>query len=183
MRRYRAEEISADDVYVWWGKVGSPHREGALPHLERINALGADVDTREDDVAFFDPDRRKHLTENKFWAEFDAEHAGIGAIERELRDNMLGEKAWNGNRGDGPGRGKNCRWGGRKSGATICVGVHTFSSFNFLRSGNVDSSRARFARTRPGSRTTRFSLSSSARSRSTILGVASAYFAASEGVS
>ncbi len=191
MRRYRADEISADDVYVWWGKVRSPHREGTLPHLDRICALEADVDTREvhvyltdyrslfvahlgevtcddirelddepmpgyyrefgdcdcwfrlwdirrivvddttevvnqlkklrdpsyhdrpvsiyggmrdlplivtreDDVAFFDPDRRKHLTEGKFWAEFDAEHAGIGAIERELRDNMLGDKAWNG---------------------------------------------------------------------------------------
>ncbi|MEO7647175.1 MAG: hypothetical protein ABIV11_02895 [Gemmatimonadaceae bacterium] len=176
IRRYRAGEISADDVYVWWGKVRSPHREGALPHLETICALETDVDsrevhvyltdyrslfvahlgevtcddirelddepmpdyykefgdcdcwfrlwdirrivvddtaevvnqlkklrgppyhnrpvsiyggmrdlplivTREDDVAFFDPDRRKHLTENKFWAEFDAEHAGIGAIE------------------------------------------------------------------------------------------------------
>lgn len=191
MLRYRAGEISADDVYVWWGKVRSEHREGDLPHLKEICALEDDVDsrevhvyltdyrslfvahlgeitcedvrelddepvpdyyrefsecdcwfqlwdirrivtddtievvnqlkklrdpsyhgrpvsiyggmrdlpiivTREDDIVFFDPDRRQHLTEGKFWAEFDAEHSGIGAIERELRDNMLGDKAWGG---------------------------------------------------------------------------------------
>lgn len=191
IRQANAGEIDEDEVYVWWGKVRSEHREGDLPHLERICALDSDVDerevhvyltdyrslfvahlgkvscedprsdpgepvpdyyanigdcdcwfqlwdirrivsddtsevvsqlrklrdpsyhnrpvsiyggmrdlplivTREDDVEFFDPDRRQHLTDGKHWAEFDAEHSGIGSIERELRENMLGDRAWAG---------------------------------------------------------------------------------------
>lgn len=191
IQKARNGEISDDDVYVWWGKVRSPHREGELPHLDRICALEKetherevhvyltdyrslyvahlgevtcddvrefdgepipdyyrDIDacdcwfrlwdirrivsddtievvsqlkklrdpsyhdrpvsiyggmrdlplivTREDDTAYFDPERRRHLTDGKYWAEFDAEHSGIGAIERELRENMLGDKAWGG---------------------------------------------------------------------------------------
>ncbi len=53
------------------------------------------VVTREDDRRFFDPDERDALTEGVLWAEFDAEAGGgIGAMERELRENRFGESVW-----------------------------------------------------------------------------------------
>lgn len=50
--------------------------------------------TRSDDATFFEPAARDALTDGRFWAEFDAERTGLGAIERELRDNLFGESAW-----------------------------------------------------------------------------------------
>ncbi|MFG0313191.1 MAG: hypothetical protein ACF8LL_03270, partial [Phycisphaerales bacterium] len=40
-RRHRAGEagVSEDHVYVWWGRVRSERREGALPHLVDVLAL------------------------------------------------------------------------------------------------------------------------------------------------
>jgi hypothetical protein len=53
------------------------------------------VVTREDERRFFDPDERKALTDGVLWAEFDAEAgAGIGAMEKELRENRFGETLW-----------------------------------------------------------------------------------------
>jgi hypothetical protein len=43
---------------------------------------------------YFDPDRRAHLTGGQLWVEFDAQHAGLGAMERELRSNLFGDYAW-----------------------------------------------------------------------------------------
>jgi hypothetical protein len=50
--------------------------------------------TRSDDATFFEPEARDALTDGRYWAEFDAERTGLGAIERELRDNLFGESAW-----------------------------------------------------------------------------------------
>jgi hypothetical protein len=53
------------------------------------------VVTRDDTSSFFDEDERDSLTEGALWAEFDAETgAGIGAMERELRENRFGDKLW-----------------------------------------------------------------------------------------
>ncbi len=52
------------------------------------------VVVRPDGKSFFDPDRRDEVTEGKLWLEFDAETSGQGAMERELRDNLFGELAW-----------------------------------------------------------------------------------------
>lgn len=44
---------------------------------------------------YFDEREREALTEGALWVEFDAvTGTGIAAIERELRDNVLGERAW-----------------------------------------------------------------------------------------
>jgi hypothetical protein len=51
--------------------------------------------TREDGATFFDPGFREALTDGKYWAEFDAERTGLGPAERELRESMFGESAWN----------------------------------------------------------------------------------------
>ena len=50
--------------------------------------------TRPDERQFFDEANRDALTDGSLWAEFDAETAGVGAMERELRENLLGDEAW-----------------------------------------------------------------------------------------
>jgi hypothetical protein len=50
---------------------------------------------RNDGARYFESDARARLIDGRFWVEFDAERAGIGEMERELRDNVVGEAAWN----------------------------------------------------------------------------------------
>jgi hypothetical protein len=54
------------------------------------------VVTREDGARWFEPRVRWQLIEGRSWAEFDAELAGLGGTERDLRENMFGEEAWQG---------------------------------------------------------------------------------------
>jgi hypothetical protein len=49
---------------------------------------------RPDERRFFDEANRDALTGERLWAEFDAETAGVGAMERELRENLLGDATW-----------------------------------------------------------------------------------------
>jgi hypothetical protein len=50
---------------------------------------------RPDGKRYFDPVESEALTDGALWAEVDAERGtGVWAIERELRDNLLGEPAW-----------------------------------------------------------------------------------------
>lgn len=46
----RATANTADDVYVWWGKVRSSQRQQSMPHLTDIIALGADAESDPDDA-------------------------------------------------------------------------------------------------------------------------------------
>jgi len=41
--RARRGEADADDLYVWWGRIRSPNRKGALPHAEEIGAIDAQI--------------------------------------------------------------------------------------------------------------------------------------------
>ncbi|MFC1791663.1 hypothetical protein ACFL0I_04260 [Gemmatimonadota bacterium] len=41
--RAQAGEADSDEVYVWWGKIRSPNRKGALPHADTILALDEQV--------------------------------------------------------------------------------------------------------------------------------------------
>ena len=52
--------------------------------------------TRDDGARYFDPAVRAALTGGRFWCEFDAERSGVGAIEKELRENLFGVEAWGG---------------------------------------------------------------------------------------
>jgi hypothetical protein len=49
---------------------------------------------RQDDERLFDPEVREAVTEDRLWAELDAEAVGVGTIERELRENLFGDEAW-----------------------------------------------------------------------------------------
>ena len=50
--------------------------------------------TRADGARFFAPEDRKALLEGRYWAEEDAHRAGLGPIERDLRETLFGETAW-----------------------------------------------------------------------------------------
>ena len=196
-RAYRAGTRHEDDVYVWWGKLRSPHRQSPLPHLPEILALDdelasddgeprelhlyltdyrslyvahlggvtaddvrddpdaadhvpsyyRDVDmpadcwfqlwdirrvvlddtpaviaelrrlrntryhdqrvslyggmvelpllvTRPDGARWFDERTRERLIGERHWVEFDAERAGTGEMQRDLRENRFGAALW-----------------------------------------------------------------------------------------
>lgn len=194
VRNERSGAATEDDVYVWWGKVRSPHRQTPLPHIGEILAI--DVELERDDpgrethlyltdyrslyvahlgevtesdvrasdpdhvpryytehalrcdcwfklwdmrrlyaddtvavvrelaklrnqryhdqpvslyggmvdlplivaeslpVRYFDEQWRSHTIGPAYWVEFDNAHSGLGAMERELRQNLFGDKAW-----------------------------------------------------------------------------------------
>ena len=52
------------------------------------------VVTRADHAPWFDEDSRDLLTGGRFWAEFDADRSGTGAMEAELRDHRFGASLW-----------------------------------------------------------------------------------------
>jgi hypothetical protein len=52
--------------------------------------------TRSDDACYFDPAVREALTDGHLWVEFDAARSGIGRMEQELRENLLGDVVWAG---------------------------------------------------------------------------------------
>ncbi len=50
--------------------------------------------TRPEGRKFFAEDELNAVADGKSWAEFDAEQGGVGAMERELRENLIGDDAW-----------------------------------------------------------------------------------------
>ncbi|HEU4565312.1 MAG TPA: hypothetical protein VFS05_11705 [Gemmatimonadaceae bacterium] len=46
-REHRAGVIPEDEVYVWWGKIRSPHRHSPLPHLPEILATENELSSEE----------------------------------------------------------------------------------------------------------------------------------------
>jgi hypothetical protein len=50
--------------------------------------------TRPDEIRLFEPEVRDEITDEKLWVEFDAEAGGVGAMERELRENLFGDSVW-----------------------------------------------------------------------------------------
>jgi hypothetical protein len=50
--------------------------------------------TSEDQTAWFDAATRERYTGGRYWAEYDAERSGIGAMQSELRENRFGVTAW-----------------------------------------------------------------------------------------
>jgi hypothetical protein len=68
-------------------------------HDRPVSLYGGMVDlplivARPDGKRFFAPEVRDPVTDERLWAEFDAEAGGIGAMEKELRENLFGDAAW-----------------------------------------------------------------------------------------
>jgi hypothetical protein len=68
-------------------------------HDRPVSLYGGMVDlplivTRPGELRLFDPDVRDGITDERLWAEFDAEAGGVGATERELRENLFGDAVW-----------------------------------------------------------------------------------------
>jgi hypothetical protein len=51
--------------------------------------------TRGDGARYFEQDVRDKLIDGRFWVEFDADRTGIGELARDLRENVVGDDAWN----------------------------------------------------------------------------------------
>jgi hypothetical protein len=51
---------------------------------------------RDDGARYFDPEVREGLLGGLYWCEFDSQRSGIGAMERDLRENLFGDRAWAG---------------------------------------------------------------------------------------
>jgi hypothetical protein len=47
-----------------------------------------------DETSYFAEDTREAVTGERLWAEVDAEAVGVGKMERELREDLLGDDAW-----------------------------------------------------------------------------------------
>jgi hypothetical protein len=45
-RKRRIGEAKPEDVYVWWGKIRSKNRDGALPHHKDVLAIDAQCDAQ-----------------------------------------------------------------------------------------------------------------------------------------
>lgn len=52
--------------------------------------------TETEPQRYFDAPTRDRMTGGRLWVEFDAERRGIGAMERELRENLFGDTSWRG---------------------------------------------------------------------------------------
>lgn len=68
-------------------------------HDQRVSLYGGMVDlplivTRPDGMQWFNEGERQQLTGGRHWVEFDAERAGAGEMQRELRDNRFGSRLW-----------------------------------------------------------------------------------------
>jgi hypothetical protein len=68
-------------------------------HGMPVSIYGGMVDlplivTRPDGARYFEEDVREQLTGGAYWVEFDSEHSGLGATEKELREDHFGEELW-----------------------------------------------------------------------------------------
>jgi hypothetical protein len=110
---YSAQNLNCDCWFRLWDirRVVSSDLLGVIEELRKlrntryhdrpVSIYGGMVElplivTRSDGARYFDADVRRQLTDSRFWVEFDAERAGLGRMERELRDNLIGDTAWRG---------------------------------------------------------------------------------------
>jgi len=109
---YAEQDLKCD----FWFKLGDMRRlvRDDLPEVAKalqklrnvyyndrpVSLYGGMVDiplvvTRADDARFFDPDELSAVTDAALWVEYDAERgAGVADMQRELRDNVLGDEVW-----------------------------------------------------------------------------------------
>ena len=110
---YAAEKLSCDFWFKLWDIrrmvtddmlatiEALKHLKSVAYHDQSVSLYGGMVElplvvTRPDGTQFFEEDERDVVTTATLWAEFDAQMGtGITSVERTLRDDLLGELAWN----------------------------------------------------------------------------------------
>jgi hypothetical protein len=69
-------------------------------HNRPVSLYGGMVDlplvvVSDEERSYFSADERDHLSQRNWWVELDAQRGrGIAEVERDLRDNVIGEAAW-----------------------------------------------------------------------------------------
>jgi len=108
---YRGKEIHCDCWFRLWDirRIVSDDTLAVIEELTKlrntaygdmpVSIYGGMVDlplivTRPDGARYFETDARDLLTDGNYWVEFDAEHSGIAATERDLREHSFGDEAW-----------------------------------------------------------------------------------------
>lgn len=108
---YRAKSLACDCWFQLWDirRVVLDDTPAVVEELKKlrntryhdrpVSLYGGMVDlplivTRADGARYFDEETRDLLTGGRHWVEFDAERAGVGGMQRELRENRFGSTAW-----------------------------------------------------------------------------------------
>ncbi|MDP9178067.1 MAG: hypothetical protein M3O61_10350 [Gemmatimonadota bacterium] len=89
--------LVSDDTLAVVDELGKLHNTAY--HDMPVSIYGGMVNlplivTRPDGARYFEADVREQLIGKQYWVEFDSEHSGIGATEREMREHCFGEDAW-----------------------------------------------------------------------------------------
>jgi hypothetical protein len=110
---YRSQDLPCDCWFQLWDirRLVADDTVGVIHELRRlrnvryhdrpVSIYGGMVELplivrRDDDARYFDPELSDSLLGGLHWCEFDAQRSGIGAMERELRGNLFGDRAWAG---------------------------------------------------------------------------------------
>src|SRR3954463_4253917 len=108
---YRAKSLNCDCWFQLWDirRVVLDDTPAVVEELSKlrnvayndrpVSLYGGMVDLplivwREDEPRYFDEETREDLTGGRYWVEFDAERAGAGQMQKELRENRFGNDAW-----------------------------------------------------------------------------------------
>lgn len=108
---YRAKSLNCDCWFQLWDirRVVLDDTPAVVHELSKlrnvayndrpVSLYGGMVDLplivwRDDEPRYFDEETREALTGGRYWVEFDAERAGVGEMQQELRENRFGNEAW-----------------------------------------------------------------------------------------
>lgn len=108
---YLGKEVHCDCWFRLWDirRLVSDDTLAIVDELRKLNNIGYHgmpvsiyggmvdlplIVTRPDGARYFEEDARDQLTGGAYWVEFDSEHSGIGATEKELREDHFGEELW-----------------------------------------------------------------------------------------
>jgi hypothetical protein len=108
---YRERELRCDCWFQLWDLRRIVHDDtlGVVAELRKlrnthyndrpVSIYGGMVDLplivyREDDARFFSPAESEQVLDGRSWVEFDAQQTALGALERDLRENLLGDEVW-----------------------------------------------------------------------------------------
>lgn len=96
-RLWDIRRLVADDTVAVAAQVR--HLKNTRYHHNAVSLYGGIIDLpllvqRDEEAPFFDPQTEELQIGGRRWVQFDAELTGTGAMERDLRQNIVGEATW-----------------------------------------------------------------------------------------